>query len=313
MKGTDVILSLNNGVKIPAMGLGTVAPEDSRAKMVDNVVEAIKIGYRHIDTAWCYGIEDLVGKALQRAFKEGIVKREDMFVTTKVWPTMYDKVEQSLDVSLKSLQLDYVDLFLQHWPLCMKSGEDGYPTEPKDSNGNWLYDEKADYLDTYKTMIDIYQNTNKVRAIGVCNYTVPLMERLLKETSVVPAVNQVELHPQLAQRDLVQFCESHGILMESYSPLGSGGAPVLKLPQAIEIAKKHNVTASEILLSYHVSAGRIVLPRSHNPKRLAQNTIVVELTKEELDALDKVENESPKRYIQCAWSKVIGYSHWTDN
>lgn len=311
MSALNVKIKLNTGASIPAVGFGTYWPNIDGPKFKEAIKAAIvDAGYRHIDTAWVYGTEKLIGEALKELFDAGTIKREDLFITTKVWPSMWDRPEESLKQSLKDLQLDYVDLLLQHWPLCFESGPDGKPSHPTNPDGSTKFAEGADYLDTWKKLVDIYKNTNKVKAVGVSNYTVAMLQRLLKETDVVPATEQVELHPHLPQLDLVNFCKDHHIVVEAYSPLGSNGAPNLKIPAVVDLAKKYDVPPVDIVVNYHVQAGRVVLPRSHNVERIKKGFKVVKLTKAELDTLSQYGVEHPQRYIREDWGKNLGFEHW---
>lgn len=313
-RATDVYFDLNDGHKIPALGLGTV-PSNDPSEVKDQVITAIKAGFRHIDTAWYYGTEKYVGQALKQLFDENVIKREDVFITTKVWPSFYHSPEKSLDTSLSNLGLDYVDLFLQHWPVVLHGGPDGTPTAPKDENGNLQYDDDpvngTKYIDVYHELERIKTETNKVRSIGVSNYSLPRLRKLLKEAKITPVVDQIEYHCQLPQQDLVDFAQSHKIIIEAYSPVGSDGAPVLKVPLVQELAKKYNVSVNEIANAYHIKSGRVSLPRSSNLERIkSDNVKLPNLTKEDLDALYEVGAKNPKRYINDPWGYGIGFKYW---
>ncbi|CDK28783.1 unnamed protein product [Kuraishia capsulata CBS 1993] len=300
MKATEVDFTLNDGNKIPAVGLGTAFPRENQDLVTDCIITALKSGIRHIDTAWYYGSEPMIGVALQKAFTEGIVKREDIFITTKVWPGRHDDALGSLNDSLEFLQLDYVDLFLQHWPLCFI----------KDT---FTVDERFDPLDTWKEIIEIKKTTKKVKSIGVSNYSIRSLERLFKETDVIPAVNQVELHPRLPQLELVEFCRDHGILMEAFSPLGSGGAPLLKIPLVNELAEKYKATATDILISFHVCKGTVVLPRTQNLERLKQGWEFVKISNEDLAKLNEYGIANHYRYIAAEFGINLGFPDWNDS
>ncbi|CAK9439655.1 uncharacterized protein LODBEIA_P37550 [Lodderomyces beijingensis] len=313
-KATDVYFTLNNGNKIPALGLGTV-PSDDPADVKDQVVTAIKAGFRLIDTAWYYGTEKYVGEAIKQVIAEGIVKREDLFITTKVWPSFWHNPEKSLDQSLETLGLDYVDLLLQHWPICLHGDENGQPTQPKDEEGNLKYDDDpatgTKFIDVYHTLEDILDNTSKTKAIGVSNYSIPKLKQLLpKIKKHVPAANQIEYHPQLPQQDLVDLCTEHKIIVECYSPVGGPGAPVLKLPLVQELAKKYDTSVNEIVDAYQILNGRVALPRSSNLQRIASITGLPELTKEELDELYQIGAKNPTRYTNDPWGYGIGFRWW---
>lgn len=310
---TDVYFDLNDGNKIPALGLGTVPPEDP-SEVKQQVITAVKAGYRHIDTAWYYGTEKYIGQALKELFEEGIVKREDLFITTKVWPSFAHNPEKSLDISLSDLGLDYVNLFLQHWPVVLKGGDDGTPSLPKDKNGNLIYGDDpvtgTKFIEVYHELERIKTETLKVRSIGVSNYSLPRLRTLLEHAKITPVVNQIEYHPQLPQQDLVDFAQKHKIIIEAYSPVGSTGAPVLKLPLIQELAKKYDVTVNEIANAYHIRNGRVSLPRSSNLERIKTNVRLPEISKEDLEALYQIGVKNPKRHINDPQGYGIGFKYW---
>jgi glycerol 2-dehydrogenase (NADP+) len=227
---TPEYFTLNTGAKIPAVGLGTW-----------------KIGYKHIDAAFVYQNENEVGQGLEAAFAAG-VKREDIFVTTKLWCSYHRKSEECLDESLKRLGLDYVDLYLMHWPVPMNPNGN-HPLFPKLEDGSRDLDKEWSHVQTYKEMEKLLK-TGKTKAIGVSNYSIKFLEELLPHVDVVPAANQIENHPLLPQQDLVDYCKSKGILVEAYSPLGSTGSPLFSEEGVQEIAKKHNVGPGTALISY---------------------------------------------------------------
>ncbi|ODQ79868.1 hypothetical protein BABINDRAFT_166972 [Babjeviella inositovora NRRL Y-12698] len=307
---TEVVFTLNNHTKIPALGLGTATPSEKNAETKEAVIAAVKAGYRHIDTAWYYGTEKYIGYALEELFAEEIVTREELFITTKVWPSMHSNPAKSLEQSLQDLGLDYVDLFLQHWPLAFQSDEDGKPSVPRSADGTILMDPQGDFIATYKKIEDLYKHTDLVKAIGVSNYSQSFLEKLLDQVDVVPAVNQIELHPQLPQKALCDYCTEHHIIVTAYSPLGSSGAPVTKLPLVQKLAKKYGVNENELLQSYHINSGRVVIPRSTNPDRIASIVRLAELSQEDLQALYHLGEENPKRYICDPWGKNLDFQWW---
>jgi glycerol 2-dehydrogenase (NADP+) len=259
-------LPLNTGASIPALGLGTWQSEPGQVKAA--VIHAIKSGYRHIDCAFCYQNEDEVGEALKEVLAKKIVKREELFITTKLWCTFHTRVEEGLDASLKALGLDYVDLFLVHWPIPMNpKGEclstlraqlkvyltfvsGNHPIVPKLADGSRDLDHSITHVDTWKSMEKLPE-TGKVKAIGVANYSVKYLNELLPHTKITPAVNQIENHPYLPQQEIVDYCKGKGILITAYSPFGSTGSPMMKEEGVLEVAKKHSVDAGTVLLSYH--------------------------------------------------------------
>ncbi|CEE00490.1 Glyoxal reductase [Caldibacillus thermoamylovorans] len=257
-------ITLNNGLKMPQLGFGVWQVSDEQATPA--VKKALEVGYRSIDTAMIYGNEKGVG----RAIKESNVPREELFITTKVWNADhgYENTLKAFDASLERLGLDYIDLYLIHWPT------------PK-------YDQ---YVDTYKAMEKIYKD-GRAKAIGVCNFDIEHLERLLNECEVVPVVNQVERHPYFQQRELQDFCEKHHIIIEAYSPL-MNGKDVLNDSVVKEIAKAHGKTAAQVILRWHLQTGVITIPKSVTPSRIEENFDVFdfELTAEDMEkmtALDR--------------------------
>ncbi|KAH8656259.1 aldo/keto reductase family protein [Ilyonectria robusta] len=275
---------LNTGAQIPAIGLGTW---QSKPGEVQRAVEhAIEVGYRHIDAAYCYDNEDEVGKGLKAALASGKVKREDIFVTTKLWCTYHTRVEQNLDLSLKALGLEYVDLYLLHWPVAMNpNGND--ERFPKHPDGSRDVTAERSHVDTYKDMERLVA-TGKTKAIGVANYSVRYLEELLPKASIVPAVNQIENHPLLPQQEIVDFCSNKGIHVTAYSPLGSSGGPLLQLPAIQRLAEKKSASPAAVLLSWHVSNGRSVLAKSVTPSRIEENLNLVDLDESDLQEIDDV-------------------------
>ncbi|KAL0260802.1 hypothetical protein SLS55_004493 [Diplodia seriata] len=259
---------LNTGAQIPAVGFGTWQDADSQEAAV---LEALKAGYKHIDTARIYGTEPAVGSGIK---KSGI-PREQIFLTTKLWNNAHhpDDVEPALDASLKDLGTDYVDLYLIHWPVAFGRGDEVFP---KDSNGK-TKTEKIDYVDTYKALEKVYKK-GKAKAIGISNFSRAELERLLKETEVVPAVHQLESHPWLQQRDFSEFHRQKGIHITHYSPFGNQneiyGSNVGKLiddPVLNEIGKKYNKSGAQVALAWGIAEGHSVIPKSKTPARIAQN------------------------------------------
>ncbi|KAL7274562.1 H/ACA snoRNP pseudouridylase subunit [Rhizina undulata] len=297
---------LNTGASIPVLGLGTwqSAPGEVSAA----VTYALKSGYTHIDCAYCYGNEDEVGAGLKAAFDSG-VKREEIFVTTKLWSTYHSRVAEALEKSLTSLGLDYVDLYLMHWPVALNpnGNHEKFPTLPdgkRDLQKDW------DYIKTYKELEKLL-DTGKVKAIGVSNFSVPYLEKLLAEVSVIPAVNQVENHPLLPQHELVDFCKSKGIIVTAYSPLGSAGGPLLSEEAVQKLAEKHSIGAGNVLLSYHVNRGNVVLGKSVTPKRIVENLKLVKLDDEDMAHLDGIHKEKGvTRFIKPAWPVNFQFADW---
>lgn len=238
-------ITLNNGVSMPQFGLGVWQAKDGK-EVEDAVATALECGYRLIDTAAVYGNEQGVGRAIAAS----AVPREELFVTTKVWNADqgYDNTLAAFDKSLERLGLDYIDLYLIHWPV---------PAHDK-------------YVETWRALEKLYVD-GKVKAIGVSNFTPAYLERLMDESTVIPAVNQVELHPHLSQQELLNYCRKYGIAVESYSPLGGAGGTLLDEPVLSQIADKYGKSAAQVVLRWHIQHGLIVIPKSVTPERIKQN------------------------------------------
>ncbi|MFF2188492.1 aldo/keto reductase [Streptomyces sp. NPDC058155] len=255
-------LTLNNGVEMPQLGFGVwQVPDDEATRSVSTALEA---GYRSIDTAAIYGNEEGTGKAIGAS---GIA-REDLFVTTKLWngkkeTWTRESVLREFDRSLSKLGLDHVDLYLIHWPRAVRD----------------------DYLTIWRAFEEI-AGSGRAKAIGVSNFQPAHLRRLLDETSVVPAVNQVELHPLFQQAEVRAVNAEHGIVTEAWSPLGSGKG-LLEVPTVLAIARKHGRTAAQIVLRWHLQLGNVAIPKSVTPSRITENFEVFgfELDAEDLAAL----------------------------
>ncbi|KAI9269373.1 NADP-dependent oxidoreductase domain-containing protein [Sporodiniella umbellata] len=279
---------LNTGATMPALGLGTWQSKPN--EVYNAVLVALKNGYKHIDAAFIYGNEKEVGQAI----KDSKVPREELFITTKLWNNSHrpEAVEKALQVSLDNLQLEYIDLYLMHWPVAFKGGEE---PAPKDKDGKILFDD-VDYTETYTAMEKLVGP--KVRAIGVSNFTIAKLEKLAKTQKVVPAVNQVELHPFLPQDDLIKYCNEHNITVTAYSPLGSTDSPFLKDEKIAKIAEKYDTTPAQILISWAIQRGTVVIPKSVTESRIISNFKDVELKEEDFKALNGlVESQKTNRIV----------------
>ncbi|GHD37253.1 Aldo/keto reductase [Streptomyces mirabilis] len=241
---------LNNGVEMPQLGFGVWQVPDDEAEQA--VATALESGYRSIDTAAIYGNEEGTGKAIATSG----IPREELFVTTKLWNSDqgYDSTLRAFDTSLEKLGLDYLDLYLIHWPL---------PSRGK-------------YIDTYKAFEKLYTD-GRIKAIGVSNFYPEYLEQLIEATSVIPAVNQIELHPHLQQHAAREYHAQQGIATEAWSPLGSGKG-LLEVPAIVAIAQKHNRTPAQIVLRWHIQLGNVVIPKSVTPSRIKENIDVFDFS-----------------------------------
>ncbi|KAI0172977.1 Aldo/keto reductase [Hypoxylon sp. FL1284] len=294
--------------EIPAIGFGTwQAPPGEVAAAVTH---ALKVGYKLIDAAYCYGNEDEVGQGLKAAFDAGYAKREDVFVMTKLWNTYSGRAALGLDKSLAALGLDYVDLFLVHWPVGMNpaGSDDRFPRLP-DGSRDMLWDH--DHVATWKQMEGLVKS-GKARGVGVCNYSVPYLKQLLDKTDVVPVVNQIENSPALPQQEVVDFCKEKGIHIVAYSPLGSTGGPLMKSDAVTEVAGRKGVSPGTVLLSYHVARGSTVLAKSVTASRIEENLKIVDLDADDMKILDDysaalVKDGAVQRYVYPPFGVNLGF------
>ncbi|XP_059045296.1 aldo-keto reductase family 1 member B1-like [Achroia grisella] len=271
------LVKFNNGLNCPILGLGTwQAIRGEENKVYQAVCDAIDLGYRHIDGAHLYGNEKEVGQAIKEKISQGVVKRENLFVTSKLWNTFHspDWVETAVKLSLSDLGLEYLDLYLIHWPMAYK---EGYDLTPVDENGKTIFSD-VDYVDTWKSMEKLVEK-GLVKSIGVSNFSPKQIDRVLKVAKIKPVTNQVEIHPYLYQQKLYDFCKMRDIVLTAYSPLGSPQRPwaqskdpnVLDDPVVKNIAVKYGKTPAQVLIRIAVDRGIMIVPKSANQKRLAEN------------------------------------------
>ncbi|KAJ3665099.1 hypothetical protein Zmor_000612 [Zophobas morio] len=284
-------IKFNNGHTFPMFGLGTW--KSKPGEVVQAVKDAIDIGYRHIDCAHLYGNEKEVGEAIKTKISEGVVKREDLYITSKLWCNSHrsDLVEPALKVTLKNLGLDYLDLYLIHWPVDFKAGPDLYPV---DANDKFVFG-NVDYVDVWKAMEEVNKK-GLAKSIGISNFNKRQIERVLEKAAIVPATNQIECHPYLNQNKLIEFCKSKGITVTAYSPLGSPDRPWAKPddpkltedPKIVQIAAKYKKSPAQVILRYQIQRGNITIPKSVNKSRLRENLDIFdfELSADDIAYLD---------------------------
>lgn len=255
---------LNNGYPMPKIGLGVYKVSDE--EMETAIQSAIDDGYRAFDTAYFYKNEEALGKAL----KNSGVPREDLFITTKLWNDHqgYDRTLEYFNRSLDNLGLDYIDLYLIHWPC----------------------ENDQLYIETYKALEKLYEE-GKVKAIGVCNFKVHHLETLMRETNIVPQVNQIEVHPYFNQQDVQDYCDKHDIVVTAWMPLMRNRG-LLEDPTITKLAKQYDKTPAQIVLRWHIAHNRIVIPKSKTPSRIRENHNIFDFNLElteiaEIDSLNR--------------------------
>ncbi len=267
---------------IPALGLGTW--KSNKGEVATAVSEALKIGYRHIDCAPIYMNEQEVGTALGTALQSGAVQREELWITSKLWNNVHAKkhVRPALEKTLRELQLDYLDLFLIHWPVHFQPNV-MFPRRPEE------YIAPADIPigETWQAMETLVEK-GLCRFIGICNFNLGRLQELKAQARIQPLMNQIELHPYLQQVEMLEYCRANGTLLTAYAPLGSGDRPagmkkadepsLLNHPTILEIAAKQRFTSGQVLLAWALSRGTVVIPKSINPGRLRENFAAADLS-----------------------------------
>ena len=262
----QTVIKLQDGNVMPQLGLGVWKAGND--EVVSAIHKALEVGYRSIDTAAAYKNEDGVGTALASAG----VPRDELFITTKLWNDDQKRPREALQESLEKLQLDFVDLYLMHWPV------------PAIDH----------YVDAWKGMIEL-QKEGLVKSIGVCNFQVHHLQRLIDETGIAPVINQIELHPTWQQREVVAFCKEHGIAVEAYSPMARGADLKAGNGTIARIAEAHEVSPAQVILRWHIENGTIIIPKSVHSERQRQNLDLFgfALTLDEHAAIDAL--DGPER------------------
>ena len=268
MNNLNDTYTLSNGVNIPCVGFGTWQTPNGETA-TNSVLEAIKCGYRHIDTAACYGNEESVGKAI----KLSGINREDLFVTSKLWNTDqgYESTLKAFNKTIKDLDLDYLDLYLIHWPVVKGHKED------------W---EKS-ICETWKAFEKLYSD-GKIRAIGVSNFKPHHLKVIFENCNIKPMVNQIELHPSHNQDETVKFCRNNNILVEAWGPLSTGR--IFKVKEMQDIADKYSKSIAQITLRWHIQNEILPLPKSVTPSRIKENSMIFdfELLKEDMELIQNL-------------------------
>lgn len=264
IKNIQDTTTLHNGVKMPWFGIGVFKVEEG-PELVNAVKFAIKHGYRSIDTAAIYGNEEGVGQAIREGLEEASISREELFITSKVWNSDlgYESTIEAYENSLKKLGLEYLDLYLIHWPV------------------------EGKYKEAWRALETLYKE-GRVKAIGVSNFQVHHLEDLMMDAEIKPMVNQVEYHPRLTQKEVQAFCQEHGIQLEAWSPLMQG--QLLDNPVLQEIANKYNKSIAQVIIRWDLQNGVVTIPKSTKEHRIIENSTVFdfELTKNEMQRISEL-------------------------
>src|SRR5882724_5523754 len=262
-------MPLNNGSgAMPALGFGTLIPDPVATRVATKA--ALEAGFRVLDTAERYRTEKEVGQAMQEVFKAGKIKREDVFVITKLWNTNHrpQRVKPAFEASLKKLQLDFVDLYLIHTPFAFQPGDD---QDPRDASGAVIYDKGVTLLDTWKALEGLVDD-GKCKAIGLSDVSLEKVKEIFEAARIKPAVVHVESHPYLPQWDLLDYCRKNGIVLQAFAALGHSGEPrLLEDPVITAIAKRVNKTPAQVLLAWAIQRGTALLTTSKTPNRIKEN------------------------------------------
>lgn len=301
---------ITNNATIPALGLGTWKSGNGEAGQA--VSKALEIGYRHIDCASIYQNQKEIGTALAEAVDMGQVKRDELWITSKLWNNAHAKkhVQPALERTLKDLQLDYLDLFLIHWPVNFQPNI-MFPKRPEE----FLSPEAIPIIETWQAMEQMVKK-GLCRFIGVCNFNLTRLIDLKRQAKIQPVMNQIELHPYLQQSKMLQYCRENKVLLTAYSPLGSADRPaalkkddepsLIDHPVVVEIARKRAMTPGQVLLVWGLARGTVVIPKSVNPGRLQENFLAadMELESADLQAIDGL--DQGYRFVDGAFFQAPG-------
>lgn len=303
-------LTLPSGDSMPMLGLGTWKADPGIVG--EAILTAIDLGYRHFDCAAIYGNEAEIGEALATAMANGAVSRDELFITSKLWNNAHreQQVRPALEKTLADLRLDYLDLYLMHWPVAVKEG-----VGIAESASQFLSLEEVPLSETWQGM-ECCVDQGLARNIGVSNFSAIKLAGLIDHGRIKPAVNQVEGHPLLRQQALKDYCDANGVASTAYSPLGSGDRPdrmkaadepaMQELPEVVAIAAAHNITPAQVLIAWAINRGTAAIPKSVNPERLAMNLACGEISLEAGDMQTLNSLDRHYRYVNAKFFELPG-------
>jgi alcohol dehydrogenase (NADP+) len=291
MKQTDNLehreLPLSGGSgRMPALGFGTLIADASETRTATKT--ALDVGFRHLDCAERYRNEEQVGEAIRESIRGGSFKRGDLFVTTKLWNSNHrpERVKPAFEASRARLQLDYIDLYLMHTPFAFQPGDN---QDPRDANGNVIYDDGVTLMDTWRAMESLL-DSGKLKAIGLSDVSLEHVQEVVESGTVKPAVVQVESHPYLPQTELLDFGNRNGIVLLAFAPLGHGTKPgVLEDPVVVAIARRVNQTPAQVLLAWAVQRGTAVLTTPKTPARAKENFNIQALPEDAIGEINAIQ------------------------
>jgi diketogulonate reductase-like aldo/keto reductase len=283
LRYTKIALNHGSGA-IPALGFGTLIPDPVATRTATKA--ALEAGFRLLDTAELYRIEKEVGEGMQEVFKEGKIKREDVFISTKLWNNNHrpERAKAAFEASLKKLQLDYVDLYLIHTPFAFQPGDE---LDPRDANGNVIYDKGVTLLDTWRTLEGLVDE-GKCKAIGLSDVSLEQVREIFEAARIKPAVVHVESHPYHPQWDLLDYCRKNGMVLQAFAALGHSLEPkLLDDPVITAIAKRVNKTPAQVLLAWGIQRGTALLTTSKTPSRIKENFDVSTLPQDAMQEISE--------------------------
>ena len=292
----------NGSDAIPALGFGTLIPDPLATKQAAKT--ALEVGFRQLDSAERYRNEKEVGEAMQEVFKEGKIKREDVFLATKLWNSNHrpERVKPAFEASLNRLQVDYIDLYLIHTPFAFQPGDE---QDPRDENGKVIYDEGVTLLDTWRALESLVDE-GRCKAIGLSDVNVEKAKEIVEPARIKPAVIHVESHPYLPEWELLEFCKQSGIVLQAFAALGHSSEPrLLDDPVITSIAKRVNKTPAQVVLAWAIQRGTALLTTSKTPSRIQENFDISALPEDAMEEINGIKTR--QRFNAVVETGVPGF------